>query len=60
VPKNEVRNDSHAGTRGELKKGLGLWDVYCIATGAMFSSDFHGWTAVQRLAHRGDGLAFHG
>ncbi len=25
---------------GKLKKELGLWDVYCISTGAMFSSGF--------------------
>lgn len=25
---------------GRLKKDLGLWDVYCISTGAMFSSGF--------------------
>jgi basic amino acid/polyamine antiporter, APA family len=40
MPKSEVREDSRAGTRGELKKELGLWEVYCIATGAMFSSGF--------------------
>jgi len=26
--------------RDKLKKELGLWDVYCISTGAMFSSGF--------------------
>ncbi|GAB4196095.1 MAG: amino acid permease [Phycisphaeraceae bacterium] len=26
--------------QGKLKKDLGLWDVYCISTGAMFSSGF--------------------
>ncbi len=40
MPKDEVRNDSHAGTREGLKKELGLWDVYSIATGALFSSGF--------------------
>ncbi len=27
-------------TRKPMKKELGLWDVYCISTGAMFSSGF--------------------
>ena len=33
-------NQSPGGEPGKLKKDLGLWDVYCIATGAMFSSGF--------------------
>ncbi|NLX13789.1 MAG: amino acid permease [Phycisphaerales bacterium] len=31
---------SPTGVRQKLKKELGLWDVYCISTGTMFSSGF--------------------
>ncbi|MGF1633401.1 MAG: amino acid permease [Phycisphaerae bacterium] len=43
VPRDQPANNTDvkdARSNGKLKKEMGLWDVYCISTGAMFSSGF--------------------